>query len=182
MSSHECGLVVFSHWLAADEKTTCALKDRNTSSLSASHTLCTLSYSLHFKRTVQLTIMHPEGVPLQGMGYAGYPAQPGGPTMVHSTTVNIITEPPKDYIIWSLCCFVYSNPFCLGLAALIHSIKSRDRRGAGDLEGARYYASTARNLNIAATVLVAVAFAICIIVLIVNAVNGNRYSSHGYNY
>uniref|UniRef100_A0A7N6FBB4 Uncharacterized protein n=1 Tax=Anabas testudineus TaxID=64144 RepID=A0A7N6FBB4_ANATE len=30
---------------------------------------------------------------------------------------------PKDHIIWSLRCFVYSNPFCLGLAALIFSIK-----------------------------------------------------------
>ncbi|XP_034541151.1 dispanin subfamily A member 2b-like [Notolabrus celidotus] len=124
--------------------------------------------------------MNPEGGQMQGRGYAGYPAQPGGPTMVHSTTVNIITEPPKDYIIWSLCCFVYSNPFCLGLAALIHSIKSRDRRWAGDLEGARYYASTARNFNIAATVLAAVIFTICIITIISVTSIANSYRSHRY--
>uniref|UniRef100_A0A671UDD3 Uncharacterized protein n=1 Tax=Sparus aurata TaxID=8175 RepID=A0A671UDD3_SPAAU len=68
-----------------------------------------------------------EAVPLQGR-YDGFPG--------HS-------EPPKDHIIWSLCCFVYSNPLCLGLAALIFSIKARDRKVAGDLEGARLYASTA---------------------------------------
>uniref|UniRef100_A0A3P9LJ25 Uncharacterized protein n=1 Tax=Oryzias latipes TaxID=8090 RepID=A0A3P9LJ25_ORYLA len=57
-------------------------------------------------------------------------------------------EPPKDHIIWSLCCFLYSNPLCLGLAALIFSIKSRDRKVVGDLEGARHYGATARCLNI----------------------------------
>uniref|UniRef100_A0A4W6CPZ1 Uncharacterized protein n=1 Tax=Lates calcarifer TaxID=8187 RepID=A0A4W6CPZ1_LATCA len=67
---------------------------------------------------------HPaEAVPLQTGGYDGPPGQPGGPTVVQYTTVNVTTEPPKDHIIWSLCCFVYSNPFCLGLAALIFSIK-----------------------------------------------------------
>uniref|UniRef100_A0A671UCC2 Uncharacterized protein n=1 Tax=Sparus aurata TaxID=8175 RepID=A0A671UCC2_SPAAU len=83
-------------------------------------------------------------VPLQGR-YDGFPGQPGGPAV-----------PPKDHIIWSLCCFVYSNPLCLGLAALIFSIKARDRKVAGDLEGARLYASTAHCLNIWATVLVSI--------------------------
>uniref|UniRef100_A0A3P9LID9 Uncharacterized protein n=1 Tax=Oryzias latipes TaxID=8090 RepID=A0A3P9LID9_ORYLA len=55
------------------------------------------------------------------------------------------TEPPKDHIIWSLCCFLYSNPLCLGLAALIFSIKSRDRKIVGDLEGARHYGFKCRN-------------------------------------
>lgn len=75
--------------------------------------------------------MHPQGypteaVPLQAGSFGGLPGQPG---VVQHTAVNItagqrvITEPPKDYIIWSLCCFFYSNPFCLGLAALINSIK-----------------------------------------------------------
>uniref|UniRef100_A0A3P9LJ27 Uncharacterized protein n=1 Tax=Oryzias latipes TaxID=8090 RepID=A0A3P9LJ27_ORYLA len=57
-------------------------------------------------------------------------------------------EPPRDHIIWSLCCFFYFNPLCLGLAALIFSIKSRDRKIVGDLEGARHYGATARCLNI----------------------------------
>uniref|UniRef100_A0A668RUI8 Uncharacterized protein n=1 Tax=Oreochromis aureus TaxID=47969 RepID=A0A668RUI8_OREAU len=63
---------------------------------------------------------------LKGVNYGGLPVQPG---VVQHTAVNItrgqrvITESPKDHIIWSLCCFVYSNPFCLGLAALIYAIK-----------------------------------------------------------
>uniref|UniRef100_A0A3P9I1Z7 Uncharacterized protein n=1 Tax=Oryzias latipes TaxID=8090 RepID=A0A3P9I1Z7_ORYLA len=72
---------------------------------------------------------------------------------VHNSIV-LQAEPPKDHIIWSLCCFLYSNPLCLGLAALIFSIKSRDRKVVGDLEGARHYGATARCLNIAATIIV----------------------------
>uniref|UniRef100_A0A3B3HU79 Uncharacterized protein n=1 Tax=Oryzias latipes TaxID=8090 RepID=A0A3B3HU79_ORYLA len=75
-------------------------------------------------------------------------------------------EPPKDHIIWSLCCFLYSNPLCLGLAALIFSIKSRDRKVVGDLEGARHYGATARCLNIAATIIV------CLTVIITYAIHG----------
>ncbi len=77
--------------------------------------------------TVKLTAMNPvgypgEAVPLQGR-YDGLHGQPGGSTVVQYTTVNINSEPPKDHIIWSLCSFVYSNPCCLGLVALIYSIK-----------------------------------------------------------
>uniref|UniRef100_A0A3P9BZ95 Uncharacterized protein n=1 Tax=Maylandia zebra TaxID=106582 RepID=A0A3P9BZ95_9CICH len=67
-----------------------------------------------------------EAVPLQSVIYGGLPGQPG---VVQHTAVNIttgqpvITEPPNDYIIWSLFSFVYTNPFCFGLAALIYSIK-----------------------------------------------------------
>lgn len=53
----------------------------------------------------------------------GFPQQPGGAATVPYTTVNVSTEPPKDHIIWSLFSFVYANPCCLGLAALIFSIK-----------------------------------------------------------
>uniref|UniRef100_A0A3P8R9G9 Interferon-induced transmembrane protein 3 n=1 Tax=Astatotilapia calliptera TaxID=8154 RepID=A0A3P8R9G9_ASTCA len=115
--------------------------------------------------------MHPqvcptEAVPLQGVNYGGYPGQPG---VVQHTAVNIttgqpvITEAPKDYIIWSLCCFVYSNPFCLGLAALIYSIKARDRKVVGDVDGARRYGSTARCLNIISTIIVSTVFCALII-------------------
>ncbi|XP_030280914.1 dispanin subfamily A member 2b-like [Sparus aurata] len=93
-----------------------------------------------------------EPVPLQER-YDWSPGQPRGPAVGQYTTLNISSEPPKDHIIWSLYCFVYSNPFCLGLAALIFSIKARDRRMAGDLDGARHYASKARCLNIWATVI-----------------------------
>ncbi|XP_045892465.1 dispanin subfamily A member 2b-like [Micropterus dolomieu] len=128
-------------------------------------------------------IGHPaDAVPLQGRydGQFVQPGQPGGSTVVQYTTVNMTTEPPKDHIIWSLCCFLYSNPFCLGLAALIFSIKARDRKVVGDLEGARHYGSTARCLNIWATVLVSIAISICIIILIVSAVQANQMYSH-YN-
>ncbi|XP_074490043.1 dispanin subfamily A member 2b-like [Sebastes fasciatus] len=84
--------------------------------------------------------MNPEGYPIERVPLQGrrveLHGQPGGPTVVQCTTVNISTEPPKDHIIWSLLCFMYSNHFCLGLAALIFSIKARDRKVAGDLEGA----------------------------------------------
>ncbi|XP_039471822.1 dispanin subfamily A member 2b-like [Oreochromis aureus] len=116
--------------------------------------------------------MHPQGyptedVPLQGMSYGGLPGQPG---VVQHTAVNItrgqqvITEPPKDYIIWSLFSFVYLNPFCFGLAALIHSIKARDRKMAGDVDGARHYGSTAQNFNIVATIVAVPVFVTVIIV------------------
>ncbi|XP_029131779.2 dispanin subfamily A member 2b-like [Labrus bergylta] len=115
--------------------------------------------------------MNPEGVPLQGRGYEGYPGYPGQPrypgqpTVVQSTIVNIVTEPPKDHIIWSLCCFVYSNPFCLGLVALIYSIKSRDRKMVGDLEGARHYGGTARTFNIVSSILIGIVILSFIIVI-----------------
>ncbi len=56
-------------------------------------------------------------------GQHGQHGQPGVATAVQYTTVNMPAELPKDHIIWSLLCFVYSNPCCLGLAALIFSIK-----------------------------------------------------------
>ncbi|XP_041794658.1 dispanin subfamily A member 2b-like [Chelmon rostratus] len=129
--------------------------------------------------------MNPEGhpaeaVPLQGR-YDGLPGQPGAATMVQYTTVNINSEPPRDHILWSLCCFVYANPCCLGLAAVIFSIKARDRKVVGDLDGARHYASTARCLNILSTVLVSITILICLIVIIVVVVQAqNAYRSHGY--
>lgn len=74
--------------------------------------------------SVQTPAMQPTGhpaedVPLQGR-YEGL-GQPGG--VVQYTTVNINTDPPSDHIIWSLCCLIYSNICCLGLAAFIFSIK-----------------------------------------------------------
>ncbi|XP_070828661.1 dispanin subfamily A member 2b-like [Chaetodon trifascialis] len=124
-----------------------------------------------------------EAVPMQGR-YDGLPGQPGAATVVQYTTVNINSEPPKDHIIWSLCCFVYSNPCCLGLAALIFSIKARDRKVVGDLEGARHYASTARCLNIWSTVLASIMILISFIVIIVVSVQAHNAvrTYHSYNY
>ncbi|XP_030588334.1 dispanin subfamily A member 2b-like [Archocentrus centrarchus] len=132
--------------------------------------------------------MYPQGypteaVPLQGVRHYGFPGQPGA---VQHTSVNISTERPvvaessPDHIIWSLCCFVYSNPFCLGLAALIYSIKSRDRKLVGDLDGARRYGSTARWLNIAATIIFVTGLLIFIITVTAVTVQATSYYYNGY--
>ncbi|KAK5927642.1 hypothetical protein CgunFtcFv8_012777 [Champsocephalus gunnari] len=116
----------------------------------------------------------PENVPLQGR-YEGFDGQPGVSTVVQWTSVSVPPEPPSDHIIWSLCCFFYSNPCCLGLAALIFSIKARDRKVFGDMEGARHYGSTARCLNISATVLVS----IMILIIIITVTTGYNYNYRG---
>ncbi|KAM7415000.1 hypothetical protein PAMA_019698 [Pampus argenteus] len=131
-----------------------------------------------------------EFVPLQGGGYDMHHGQPSAPAMVQYTTVNIPTDPPKDHIIWSLLSFVYCNPFCLGLAALIFSIKARDRKMAGDLVGAGSYGATARCLNITSNVLVSIIIIIIIIavsLLIANLPSMNTYLKdirryHGNNH
>ncbi|KAM4734588.1 dispanin subfamily A member 2b-like [Anableps anableps] len=88
-----------------------------------------------------------------GYSNEAYPAQPWGPREVQHTIVNVSSEPPKDHLVWSLWSFVYGNICCFGLAALIFSVKARDRKVVGDQDGAQEYASTARWLNIVATVL-----------------------------
>ncbi|XP_030221619.1 catalase isoform X1 [Gadus morhua] len=42
------------------------------------------------------------------------------------TVVTIVNpvEHPRDYVVWSICSFFHANPFCLGMAALIFSIKT----------------------------------------------------------
>ncbi|KAK2842584.1 hypothetical protein Q5P01_012784 [Channa striata] len=97
-------------------------------------------------------------IPVHTGKYERFSGQPEG-----TAVVNIGTEPPKDHIIWSLFSFVNANIFCLGLAALIFSIKARDRKVAGDLNGVRHYGSTARCLNIWAAVLVSIIWLITII-------------------
>ncbi|XP_005815338.1 dispanin subfamily A member 2b-like isoform X1 [Xiphophorus maculatus] len=98
--------------------------------------------------------------------YVGPEVQAQPHMMVHQSAVNIPAVQPSDDIIWSLVCFMYGNPFCLGLAALIFSVKARDRKVVGDLEGARRHGSTARVLNIVATVLTSVATLLTVIVLL----------------
>ncbi|CAI5665448.1 unnamed protein product [Oreochromis niloticus] len=155
-------------------------------SLLAVLMICTqwVSFAIAELRTV--SVMHPQGYPIeavqmQGMGYGGLPGQPG---VVQHTAVNItagqqvITESPKDHIIWSLFSFVYANPFCLGLAALIYSIKARDRKMVGDVDGARHYGSTARCLNITATVIAVTGFLIFIITLSVIAAQATSHYSY----
>uniref|UniRef100_UPI00398E8F05 dispanin subfamily A member 2b-like n=1 Tax=Pristiophorus japonicus TaxID=55135 RepID=UPI00398E8F05 len=71
-------------------------------------------------------------------------------------------QPFRDHFVWSIFNFFYMNTCCLGFVALIFSVKSRDRKVVGDVEGARHYASTARSLNIAATVISILVFIIII--------------------
>ncbi|XP_037307237.2 interferon-induced transmembrane protein 1-like [Pungitius pungitius] len=123
----------------------------------------------------------------------GYPGPPAGPSGVQYTSVNMAPEAPeapKDHVIWSIFNLIYCNPFCLGLTALIFSIKARDRKVAGDMNGARHYGSTARCLNIWATVLVSISLLILIIISIVIAshvigiitsFNENQRSNVNYN-
>ncbi|CAN2391622.1 Interferon-induced transmembrane protein, partial [Pristimantis euphronides] len=84
---------------------------------------------------------------------------------VQSTVVTIMPESPpvRDHIIWSLFNTMYFNFCCLGFLAFIFSIKSRDRKLHGDRNSAVSYASTARSLNIAATVLSVLSIVIVVI-------------------
>ncbi|XP_062419040.1 dispanin subfamily A member 2b-like [Pungitius pungitius] len=106
-------------------------------------------------------------VALQGRN-EGYPGPSAGLTAVQYTSVNMAPEAlealeaPEDHVIWSIFNLVHCNPCCLGLAALIFSIKARDRKVAGDMKGARHYGSTARWLNIPASVLVSTSLLILI--------------------
>ncbi|XP_053305255.1 dispanin subfamily A member 2b-like [Spea bombifrons] len=72
-----------------------------------------------------------------------------------ATVVTITpTDPPvRDHLVWSIFNLFYMNPCCLGLLALVFSVKTRDRKIIGDANAAKSYGSTALSLNIAATVL-----------------------------
>ncbi|KAK1887162.1 Dispanin subfamily A member 2b [Dissostichus eleginoides] len=126
-----------------------------------------------------------DSVPLQGR-YEGFHGEPGGSAGVQYITVSVPPEPPRDHIIWSLCCLLYANPCCLGLAALIFSIKARDRKVVGDMEGARHYGSTARCLNIWATVLFSIMIVIFLIIVTTVLVQikqaAQRYNLFNNNY
>ncbi|XP_038141134.1 dispanin subfamily A member 2b-like [Cyprinodon tularosa] len=109
-----------------------------------------------------------EAVLLQDYGNLEVQAHGQGTIMIPQTTVNIPAEQLKDNIVWSLFSFVYGNPCCIGLAALIFSVKARDRKMVGDLNGARSYASTAHILNIVSTVLIIIGILLFIIVFFLN--------------
>ncbi|XP_007546843.1 dispanin subfamily A member 2b-like [Poecilia latipinna] len=105
------------------------------------------------------------------------PGQHGGPTGVQHFVVTVPPEPPKDYLVWSLCSFVYGNFCCLGLAALIYSVKARDRKVVGDQDGAKRHGSCARIFNIVAVSLTSLILFIIIVVQIVAAVKVAQYTS-----
>ncbi|CAB1344795.1 unnamed protein product [Coregonus sp. 'balchen'] len=92
----------------------------------------------------------PECVPMTGNTYVPH-EDPHGAAKFQHTVVLGQHQPdvpqPKDHIIWSLCSLVYGNPFCFGMLAVYFSIKSRDRKMVGDLEGARKLGNTACCFN-----------------------------------
>ncbi|XP_069077380.1 interferon-induced transmembrane protein 1-like [Pleurodeles waltl] len=83
-----------------------------------------------------------------------FPRRPHQPA-VTSTIVNVNTyqPPPRDHLIWSLFSAIYMNFCCLGFMALVFSVKARDRKLVGDMDGAISYGCTAKSLNITALVL-----------------------------
>ncbi|XP_053093239.1 interferon-induced transmembrane protein 1-like [Pangasianodon hypophthalmus] len=60
-----------------------------------------------------------------------------------ATVVLSMPDHPPDYVVWSIASLYYGNPCCLGLVALIFSMKSRDRKLMGDMTGAKMYGSNA---------------------------------------
>ncbi|XP_074083697.1 interferon-induced transmembrane protein 3-like [Macrotis lagotis] len=75
------------------------------------------------------------------------------------------SDPPRDYLLASLFnLLVLGNPCCLSFAALVYSVKSRDRKLVGDMDGALTYANTSKQLNIGAFILNLVVLFIIIII------------------
>eukprot|EP00079_Xenopus_tropicalis_P024689 XP_012817612.1 PREDICTED: dispanin subfamily A member 2b-like [Xenopus tropicalis] len=102
--------------------------------------------------------------PRGGMtGFANAPAP-----QVHTTLVNIIPGELsiRDHLPWSIFNTFYINFCCLGFIAVIFSVKSRDRKVIGDRIGAMSYGSTARNLNIAATMFTVITIIVVLIMLL----------------
>ncbi|XP_030055376.1 dispanin subfamily A member 2b [Microcaecilia unicolor] len=79
----------------------------------------------------------------------------GAPAGMHSSVITITpaSPQPQDHIPWSVFSTLYLNTCCLGFVALLYSLKARERKDVGDMNGAIGYASTSRSLNIAALVL-----------------------------
>ncbi|XP_007902979.1 dispanin subfamily A member 2b [Callorhinchus milii] len=75
------------------------------------------------------------------------------PPVDYSVTIVEVEEdgsPVKDHFVWSIVSFVHFNFCCLGLWALIFSVKARDQKFMGNMNKAREYGSKAMNLNVTA--------------------------------
>uniref|UniRef100_A0A8C5WTK0 Uncharacterized protein n=1 Tax=Laticauda laticaudata TaxID=8630 RepID=A0A8C5WTK0_LATLA len=75
------------------------------------------------------------------------------PTSPYQYPQAISSPAVRDYVVWSMFSFTTCNCCCLGLFALLYSIKSRDRKVLGDPEGAANHGRTAKYLNIAAVMI-----------------------------
>ncbi|XP_075569474.1 interferon-induced transmembrane protein 5-like [Pelecanus crispus] len=82
-------------------------------------------------------------------------------------------ERPRDYVLWSLFNVLLGHGLaylgCLCFPALLFSIKARDCKVLGDLEGARRHAARAKAWNITCTLLMVLTVVIVIIMVIVVA-------------
>ncbi|XP_061078832.1 interferon-induced transmembrane protein 5 [Conger conger] len=74
--------------------------------------------------------------------------KPAGSTVVNMGRTG---QPPRDYLVWSLCNTLYVNFCCLGFLALIYSVKARDQMTLGDLRAARECSDKAKWYNILAS-------------------------------
>ncbi|XP_043981379.1 dispanin subfamily A member 2b-like [Gambusia affinis] len=130
--------------------------------------------------SVTYTVHPVETVPLQDRHQVSR-GQPAGPTGGQHIVVNVPTEPPADYLVWSLWNFIYGNICCLGFVAVVYSVRARDRKLVGDQEGARRHASIARALNITATVLMSLLVFLAIVVPTAMIAQGASYYNNEYN-
>ncbi|KAJ1178349.1 hypothetical protein NDU88_003595 [Pleurodeles waltl] len=105
---------------------------------------------------------HPKGQdpppPYPGPPVAGPPASPYvlqpcpavSACQLDTVQLTVPTAPPPgDYVLWSLFNAMLCNFYCLGFAALVFSVKSRDRMVMKDVAAARRYGNSARRLNLA---------------------------------
>ncbi|XP_030805195.1 dispanin subfamily A member 2b-like [Camarhynchus parvulus] len=92
-------------------------------------------------------------IPLQSSGWGA--AAPGP-----------CSEPqPRDYVLWSVFnVLLWCALGCCGFPALVYSVKARDCKLSGDLEGARRHSHRARVANIVCSVVVAVVWVIFIVI------------------
>ncbi|XP_066043255.1 interferon-induced transmembrane protein 5-like [Chamaea fasciata] len=78
---------------------------------------------------------------------------------------------PRDYVLWSvftvLLWCALGGLGCLGFPGLVYSIKARDCKSVGDLEGARRHSDRAKVANIVCSVAVAVVWVVFIIITII---------------
>uniref|UniRef100_A0A8D0C592 Interferon-induced transmembrane protein 3 n=1 Tax=Salvator merianae TaxID=96440 RepID=A0A8D0C592_SALMN len=94
----------------------------------------------------------------------------GGTASLYTYPLGVVVPPPKDYVLWSMFNFSFMNVCCLGFAALVYSIKTRDAKVIGDREIGVLNSKKAKRCNIAATVLgILVFILICVMIGLVVA-------------
>ncbi|XP_043530562.1 dispanin subfamily A member 2b-like [Chiloscyllium plagiosum] len=96
------------------------------------------------------------------VGSASYLTKQAAPPRLLTSAVHNFPL-ARDYFVWSLFNSFYMNICCIGFLALTFSVKSRDRKFMGDLEGCRQHASTARKLNIVSSVLCTITIIITLV-------------------